>query len=202
MTETPRSINQILHEISGEITDKTISLGELVDFLHERGFGVLLFLFALPMALPLPVPPGINLLFATPLLFLSFQLLYGAKKPWLPPFLRKREFNKTAFDKMVKQGDLWLKRLSWFIRPRLGFVTQGWVSHIVGLFSLLFALCICIPIPLTNTVPSFAVLLMAVGLLMRDGLAIIAGMVIGSAWIGILATLGISGLKALIQMLF
>lgn len=202
MSHTPRSINQILHEISEEITEKTITLGVLVDFLHERGFGVLLFLFALPMALPLPVPPGINILFATPLLFLSFQLIYGAKKPWLPASARKRSLSKKSFDKLVIQSDPWLRRLSWFIRPRLGFITQGWIAHLIGVFGVLFALCICVPIPLTNTIPSFAILLMAVGLLMRDGLAILGGMLIGTTWIALLATLGISGLKALIHMVF
>ena len=178
-----------------------MTLGEIVDFLHERGFGVLLFLFSLPMALPLPVPPGINVILATPLLFLTFQLVYGAKKPWLPEKARQKEFSKESFDKIVAQSTPWLNRLSWFIRPRLGFITQGWISHLVGVFGLIFALCVCIPIPLTNTVPSFAILLMAVGLLMRDGLAIIGGMVIGSVWITILATVGIAGLKTLIQLL-
>ena len=176
-----------------------MTLGDLVNFLHERGFGILIFLFALPMAVPLPVPPGINLLFATPLLFLTFQLIYGAKQPWLPKKIRSKHFSKTAFDKIIVQAEPWLNRLNWFIRPRLGFITQGWISHLVGVFGFLFALCICIPIPMTNTVPSFAILLMAVGLLMRDGLAIVAGMIAGSIWIGLLATVGIAGLKTLIH---
>lgn len=201
MSQPPRYLQEILHEISDQIKDSSVSLGEIVDFLHERGFGVLLFLFALPMALPLPVPPGINVIMATPLLFLTFQLIYGAEKPWLPAFARKKQFDKPAFDKIVRQSDPWLKRMAWFIRPRLALFSRGRVSHLVGLFGFLFAACICIPIPLTNTVPSFAILLMAVGLLMRDGLAILTGMIIGSAWITLLATLGVAGLKAVLSMI-
>jgi hypothetical protein len=81
----------------------------------------------------------------------------------------------------------------------MAWMTRGIFSNLIGLFGFGFALCICVPIPMTNTVPSLAVLLMAVGILMRDGLAVLAGMVIGSGWIMLLATLGIAGFKTLIN---
>ncbi len=202
MTNAPRHINEILQEI---VTNESIingRLGDLIDALHERGFGVLVFLFALPMALPLPVPPGINLLFALPLLLLTLQQSYGAKRPWLPKQLRQKNFNSEKMKSMLLKAEPWLDRLSILIRPRLGWMTQGTISKLIGVFGFLFALCICIPIPLTNTVPSFAILLMAMGILMRDGLAVLAGMMIGSLWIMLLATLGVEGFKALISIIF
>ena len=100
---------------------------------------------------------------------------------------------------MIRQAEPWINRLSFFIRPRMGQVTQGRISHVIGIFGFLFALCVCVPIPLTNTVPSLAIALMAVGVLMRDGLAIVAGIIVGSAWISLLLTLGVTGFKALIH---
>ena len=201
MSDTPRHINLILQDIQNQLTDKTHTLGHLIDVLHERGFGILIFLFALPMAIPLPVPPGVNLLFSVPLLFLTFQQIYGAKKPWLPQKIRQKPLNKDKMDKMLAASESWIDRLSYFIKPRLGFMTQKLFSHAIGIFGFLFALCVSIPIPMTNTVPSFAILLMALGILMRDGLAILGGMIIGSIWIALLATLGITGLKALLSLL-
>ena len=195
----PRSIQTLLTETMDKIHLKTITLGEFTDILHERGFGILIFLFALPMALPLPVPPGINLLFSTPLLFLTFQQIYGAKQPWLPKSIRGRTLKKQALDKTIRQATPWLDRLGYFIRPRLGFMTRGLASNLIGLFGFVFSACISIPIPLTNTVPSMAVAIMAIGVLMRDGLAVIGGMILGSVWLTILATLGISGFKALLS---
>lgn len=168
--------------------------------MHERGFGILIFLFALPMAVPLPVPPGINLLFSVPLLFLTFQQTYGAKQPWLPQSIRKKKLNKEKLDQIIDGAKPWTNRLSIFIKPRMGFMTHGFVSHFIGVFGFFFALCVSIPIPMTNTVPSFAILLMALGILMRDGLAIIVGVIVGSTWILLLGTLGISGFKALINL--
>ena len=154
------------------------------------------------MAIPLPVPPGVNLLFSTPLLFLTFQQIYGAKKTWLPQTMRKRSLKKATLTKTIETATPWLDRLTYFIRPRLGFMTRGLTSNFIGVFGFAFSLCICIPIPMTNTVPSMAVAIMAIGVLMRDGLAVIAGMIIGSTWITILATIGISGFKALIAHIF
>lgn len=201
MIETPRHINDILDNIKSSIDKKTSTLGALVDAMHERGFGILIFLFALPMAIPLPVPPGVNLLFSVPLLFLTFQQTYGAKSPWLPQSIRKRSINKEKLDKIIDGAKPWTNRLSIFLKPRLAFITHGYISHVIGVFGFLFALCVSIPVPMTNTVPSFAILLMALGILMRDGLAIIGGMIIGSVWIALLATLGISGFKALLNLI-
>ena len=45
------------------------------------------------------------------------------------------------------------------------------------------ALAVAVPLPLTNTVPAFGIALMSIGVLMRDGLAVIGGLIIGLAWV-------------------
>lgn len=198
---SPRALTILLRDIVTHMDETVLTIGDFMDALHERGFGILIFLFALPMALPIPVPPGINLLFSTPLLFLTFQQIYGAKAPWLPLRMRRKPISKAGLDMLVTRAAPWLDRLSFLIRPRLGWMTQGLFSHLIGVFGFLFTLCVCIPVPLTNTVPSMAIALMAVGVLIRDGLAILGGMILGSVWIALLMTLGIAGFKALINTL-
>jgi hypothetical protein len=79
-------------------------------------------------------------------------------------------------------------------------VTQGLFSNLIGACGVLMALSILVPLPLTNTVPAMGIALMALGVLMRDGLAVIAGMALGLTWIAILAfaviTLGVEGVDA------
>jgi hypothetical protein len=79
-----------------------------------------------------------------------------------------------------------MKKIEIFIKPRLGALTRDGASRIFGLLGLIMALTVCIPVPLTNTVPSFGIALMAIGFIMRDGLAILAGALIGMMWVGIL----------------
>jgi hypothetical protein len=63
------------------------------------------------------------------------------------------------------------------------------------------ALMVCVPLPLTNTVPSLGIACMAIGVVMRDGLAVIAGAIIGLVWIFLLLTLGEAGIRFLVGMI-
>jgi hypothetical protein len=48
-----------------------------------------------------------------------------------------------------------------------------------------------IPLPATNTVPGIGIAIASIGLITRDGLLVLAGLAIGSAWI-LLLVVGIS----------
>jgi len=45
---------------------------------------------------------------------------------------------------------------------------------------------VAIPLPLTNTVPSFGLAVIGIGLMMRDGLAILGGLAVGVGWVVLL----------------
>ncbi len=183
----PRSLSTLLDDLEHSLHSETVTIRDIVEAFHERGFGFLLFTFAIPAALPLPVPPGINVLIALPLLILCAQQAYGSKKVWLPNGILKRSLTRPSMVKFIEGARPWLKRLEFFIRPRLGFLTDGIFSHLIGFLGLIMAASVCIPIPLTNTVPSFGIALMAVGVIMRDGLAVLAGALIGTLWVFALA---------------
>ena len=52
---------------------------------------------------------------------------------------------------------------------------------------------------MTNTTPGFAVALVAFGLMARDGIMMIVGMIIGISWISFLFILGPLAFKELIK---
>ena len=66
-----RSLSELLEDTKSVLIGKTVSVAMLVEALHERGIAMILLIFAAPMALPLPVPPGINIMLATPLILLT-----------------------------------------------------------------------------------------------------------------------------------
>ena len=66
------------------------------------------------------------------------------------------------------------------------------MDRVVGLALVLFSASILMPLPATNTVPGFAVVLVSMGLLQRDGLMVILGSVLGTAWIATLILAGAS----------
>lgn len=187
---TIRTLSELLEDIQNALPtiatkDKMISLESFLSTFHERGFGFFLLIISLPAALPLPAI-GINTIIAGPLILLTWQQLIGRKQVWVPEKWRKKERNIDQISSYIEKLKPWAKRLEFFSCPRLGMITQGRWSHLIGFMGLMMSLAVAIPVPLTNTVPSFGIALMAIGVLMRDGLAVIAGMVIGTLWIAIL----------------
>lgn len=187
--QKPRGLSQLLIDFDNALVNERTSVDDIVQALHERGFGALLFIFALPAALPLPVPPGINVIIALPLIILTFQQMIGRSRLWLPAKIKQKSVETSKLKKMLEGAEVWVKRAEKVIRPRVGFITQGVFSRLIGLCGLIMALSVTIPIPLSNTVPSFAIALMSIGVLMRDGLAVLAGAIIGLVWVVVLYSL-------------
>lgn len=198
-TELAQDENIKDNETSQTIHD-VIYFHQIVEAFHERGFGMLLLILAAPMALPLPVPPGVNIVLASPLLFLTMQQAIGKHTPWLPQFILQKRVRLNLFQKTMLAILPWIKKIEKISRARLGFMTRGIFSYVIGISGLLMALSVCVPLPLTNSVPSFGICLMAIGVLMRDGLAVIAGMVIGFSWIALLLIAGEAGIKYVLSL--
>jgi len=184
---TIRSLSDVLEDFKNTLTGEQVTLDHILLAFHERGIGILLLLFAAPMALPVPVPPGINIALATPLLLLTAQQALGAHTVWLPKKMRARSFTVERLQKLLSGIIPLLRKIEFFTRPRLGWITRGPVSRFFGALGVIMALSVCIPLPLTNTLPSLGIALMAIGIGMRDGLAVICGAVIGISWIAILS---------------
>ncbi len=177
------SISDIFRKIDAGFTGKEVSIANLLDAVHERGFGMILLILSVPMALPIPVPPGINILLASPLILLTAQQAMGRRTIWLPKWMLKKTIKRSKMSAIIKALLPWSEKIEFFIKPRFEFITLGIFSHLIGVFGLIMALTICVPLPLTNTVPSLGIALMAVGVIMRDGFAVIMGAIIGISWV-------------------
>ncbi len=200
-----RSLSDILKSIETECSGETISIDNLLEAFHERGFGFFLFIFALPAALPIPAV-GVGTILGMPLVFLTAQQAIGRHTIWFPERFKEKGLKRETVISMVERALPWTKRVEKLIKPRLSFVTQGLFSRIIGIFGFIMALSVCVPLPLTNTVPSFGIALMSIGVIMRDGLAVLAGAIIGMLWVSalvavvlFLGTEGIDVVKELIK---
>ena len=161
---------------------KKMRFGQIIDDFREQGCALLLFIFALPAALPIPAI-GINFIIALPLLLLTFQQMTGRSELWFPDKIQNKEVERATFRSLINKSIPYVEFIEIFTKPRLHFMTHGIARNIIGFFGLIMALSVCVPLPLTNTVPSFGIAAMALGILMRDGLAVVAGALIGTLWI-------------------
>ena len=164
------------------------TLGQLTDALDERAYGILLLLLALPCCLPfIYILPQIV---ALPMLALCAQLALGRETPWLPRRLADREFSIAAMRGTVVKAERyvgWVERLS---HSRLRGLSDGIGGRVVGALLLIPCASILVPLPLTNTTPGIAVAIAALGLIERDGLLILAGLILGITWVFLLIFLG------------
>ncbi|MEM8699187.1 MAG: exopolysaccharide biosynthesis protein, partial [Pseudomonadota bacterium] len=182
------AISERLERLARDASGETVSLGWILDQLHERAFGLFLLILALPCCIPFLY--GIPQIVSLPLVFVAAQIVLGRRVPWLPEKLRGRAVAVTSLADLSSRAGPWLRRIEALSRPRLGAVTRPPVDRMIGLALLLFSASIMVPLPGTNTVPGFAVVLVSMGLLQRDGILVIAGSILGTAWIATLIFAG------------
>lgn len=166
----------------------TVTLGWVLETLHERAFGLFLLVLALPCCIPFLY--GIPQIVALPLMFVSAQLLIGRRVPWLPDRLAGRRVSASGLAALSARAGPWLRRIEAISRPRLAALTRAPLDMLLGGVLVLFSASILVPLPGTNTVPGIAVVGVAMGLLQRDGLLVLLGIVLGTAWIASLVFAG------------
>lgn len=185
MENKERTTSELLRLVVIQNTSEKMSVGEIKNSLHERGFGILLAFAASPICLPVPVPPGYTTFFSIPLFIFSVQMMCGMKSPWLPGWISKKEISKKNLEKLIEKTTTWLRKIESYLHPRLTYISVRAWERIIGIFSFIFTIAISLPIPLTNFLPGCGILIMSLGLLNKDGLTIIAGMIVGTIGIGI-----------------
>jgi hypothetical protein len=71
-----------------------------------------------------------------------------------------------------------------YVKPRIAFARSIYCEQIIGLFCFISSIAASIPLPFTKGIPAFSIIVMVLGLLNRDGVAMIMGVII--AMVGIL----------------
>jgi hypothetical protein len=183
---TGRRMSTILLGLVYGAEGERVSLGDMVDAFDARAYGPLIVLFAAPNVLPVALP-GISAVLGAPLILLTAQLMIGRHRPWLPGFLRRRSLARTSFESLVHRIVPRLTRIEQMIQPRLLPLTGSWGTRAIGAVGMILAAIVFLPVPFGNALPGMALVLMAVGLLSRDGVAVVMGALIGMAGLAVVS---------------
>lgn len=159
--------------------DDVLRLGDLLKDFGPAAFGMLLFLGVLPAFIPVP---GVGGAVGGPLVILvGVQLLLGTRKLWLPGFLARRGPHRSAMMRFRQRMAPWLRRLEKLVRPRMtAFLDNRIALSFTGLLLVLLGVLLALPIPFTNYVFGFLLLLFAFALLERDGALLLVAWIAGS----------------------
>ncbi|WP_309745356.1 exopolysaccharide biosynthesis protein [Chamaesiphon sp. OTE_20_metabat_361] len=172
-------LSQILAQLLVEYTDRPLPLSVVLKQVGNSGFGTIAGILTMPMLIPLPIPlPGFSALVGIGIILVGCQLALGYEKPYLPQRIAQIELSPAASQKLLKNINRLLKPLEKMSRHRFSrFSNSGWGYRITGACLAWDALLMSLPlpIPLTNLVPAYTILVLAIGLLEFDGLFILIG---------------------------
>jgi hypothetical protein len=152
---------------SGEPTQH-MPLGQILCNLQQSAFGVFLFVAILPSFIPIP---GMGGAVSGPLVILiGLQMLCCLRRPWLPGFIARRGPKRGSMHRFLDRIDRPLRRLDKMLKPRLPQLLVPLPAHaFTGLLLVLLGVLLSLPIPFTNFLFGFQLLLFALALLERDG---------------------------------
>jgi hypothetical protein len=183
--EPAEPTSEILLRLIDAAPEPRIQLGEIVRGLGDRTFGFLIFIFAMPNGVPGPSIPGLSTITGVPLIVVALQMALGRPRPWLPGWLARRSLPRAGLRAvLVKAAPVlaWCERR---IRPRLIGPGMPLLDRLVGAYIVLVGMVLSLPVPFGNFPPAWALMLMALGLIQRDGAAMavaaLAG-VLAVAW--------------------
>ena len=171
-------LSQEIQTFINDLNEKDTTIGQLVNRIGDRGFGLLLLILAFPAALPIPAP-GYATPFGIMMIILGSQMLKGRSTPRLPETFQKRTISFKVLDFAMSKGQVLFRLVEFFIRPRLsGLARNRSFLRLIGIIIVLMAAMMSLPIPLTNTAPSFVIFMLAAGMLEEDGLFLLLGLLL------------------------
>jgi hypothetical protein len=172
-----------LDELLASVGRDGMTIREIERQLQGRGFSVLIMLMAMPFVVPLL--PGLSTPFGLAIALMGIRIA-TLRKPWLPGFVLERRIEAKTLERIVTAIRAFAKRMERVVKPRMLFVLEwpGMPSLIgVAIASGGIVLALPLPVPFSNTLPALSVLLLAAGMIERDGGVILAGHSIGAlAW--------------------
>jgi hypothetical protein len=170
----PPRVSEILAGIAAAERE-TVSVRDVTEAFGDRAFGALMFVFAAPLALPMP--PGVSAVLGAPLLFITVQWMIGRRTLWLPQIMALRTMKRADYVALMGKLTPYLGWLERHLRRRATFLYGPVIDRLTGLVCVILATIVFLPIPFGNMLPSFAIAAFALGLAERDGLACLIGWV-------------------------
>ena len=180
-----RRLSTILLRAARNASRRPLTIADLQSVLGERAApAIMLILSALNMV---PAPPGTSAILGPPLVFFAVQLILGSPQAWLPAWLLERNIPSPLLQAYERRVSKRLKKAEALLRPRLTFLTGQAATKPVGVLSLFLAIVLAMPIPFGNFLPGLAISLLALGLIGRDGVFILAGVIVALVGLTVVA---------------
>lgn len=150
------------------------TIGDIVD--KSGPAGQELTLLALTFFSTIPGPSA--LVFGLLILLVGAQAIVGAERLRLPEFVRRRRLRNDLIVAGLTRGVSTLQRFEDWLGPHRLWPLTSRVTRIAlaaPLLAMTVALTLPLPFPFANLAPAISLIVIALGLILRDGVAVLLG---------------------------
>jgi hypothetical protein len=175
-------LSDALAATASAVRGHAVTLRELLGYVGEQGLLVFSAILAMPFLLPVSLP-FMSTVLGLPMLFIGSAVVIG-RLPWMPDRVLDRSLPSETVQRVLARGRRVALRFEHLVKPRLLALTgSAAVNSIHGVALVLTVLLLMAPlpfVPLANTLPGIAIILLCLGLAERDGLLLLAGYVVAA----------------------
>jgi hypothetical protein len=179
MTPAVPSLTEIIDQVLLVAKADRVTLRDVIEAVGDASFAPILLLPALAVATPLSGIPLFSSLMGTVIFLVSIQMVLSRQNLWLPRWVLRRNVEGQAVTRAfnyVKPAAAWLdertdKRLRLIVRrpfiilPQLLCATSGAIMPLLEF------------VPFSSSAMGIGVALLALGMLSRDGLIVLVGLI-------------------------
>ncbi|MEN0088010.1 MAG: exopolysaccharide biosynthesis protein [Pseudomonadota bacterium] len=194
---SPNALNRhciegVIHQIEHAGSGPNVSLGDVLDALGRRSFAPMLLVPALVAVSPLSGIIGMTSFLGLWIAAIAAQLLLRRDHIWFPQWMQRRAVSRSRVQAAVRRlrgpaqwvDEYGRKRLTLILHFPFGYVIAG----------VILCLGLAMPflefIPFSGSLAGFTVALLALGLLLDDGIFIMAGLATTVAVICVISLVG------------
>jgi hypothetical protein len=199
-----RHFSNDISEVSSKIPSEGITLKGFLDTIGQKGLLMSIMILTVPFLLPVSIP-GLSIPLGAAIFLMSISIIF--KKIFIFDFLMNYKLSKNYVDNILNGSLSILTRLEKFINPRLLILSTGSTMNYINGSLIAFSaiiLMIPLPIPLTDFLPGYTILFLAVGALECDGYLILAGylmVIITTVYFSLMAILGVKAILIIFSYL-
>jgi hypothetical protein len=162
-------LKQIMEENEG------VTLNELLERTQGLGLHLVIILLALPFIIPVSIP-GVSTVLGLAITFLSLRLALG-RDGYLPKFVGDRRLTPGLQKKFLTGSIRFLRVVEKLVKPRrTPWMTTRLACFVNASLMAFMGILLALPFPplppLTNSLPSYSIILLAASMMEEDGVTI------------------------------
>ena len=170
-----RKLSDELHVLAEQFRERKVTLREVMTTLGGRASGLLIVILALPFCSPISIP-GLSVPFGA-VIFVLGACFVGGRPPWRPHRLLAVELPPKLFRAVLEGASKFIGWIERQLHPRWAWITGTTaLMRLHGLLVCAGAGLLLLPlggIPFTNMLPALVVVIGTLGMMERDGVAVV-----------------------------